>query len=300
MKSLGRIAAFANQKGGCGKTTTCINLGAALARQGHRVCLIDVDNNRGLTRTFSVPEEQYYSSFDLLTGAASIGDCLITNEFDGLLNGEETKISLPENFSIIPSSRELETLADLARSNPELKPEKLFKKALTELSEQFDYVFIDTAPNLTYPTVIAYNTVPWFLLVSKAGKTAIDSLTDAVNDLLEVKKHGAAGRLLGVCLTEVDMRTKLSRSVVDFVREDFVAELPNGEKFPLHFNTNISRAIAVEEAPYAAQTIFDYQSNSKTCAEYEELAEEVIARFYKLERTFGLRKQVKVQKLVNS
>ena len=122
-----------------------------------------------------------------------------------MLNGEETKISLPENFSIIPSSRELETLADLARSNPELKPEKLFKKALTELSEQFDYVFIDTAPNLTYPTVIAYNTVPWFLLVSKAGKTAIDSLTDAVNDLLEVKKHGAAGRLLGVCLTEVDM-----------------------------------------------------------------------------------------------
>ena len=96
------------------------------------------------------------------------------------------------------------------------------------------------------------------------------------------------------------MRTKLSRSVIDFIREDFVAELPNGEKFPLHFNTNISRAIAVEEAPYAAQTIFDYQSNSKTCAEYEELAEEVIARFYKLERTFGLRKQVKVQKLVNS
>lgn len=300
MKPLGRIAAFANQKGGCGKTTTCINLGAALARQGNKVCLIDVDNNRGLTRTFSVPEEQYFSSYDLLSGKAPIDECLISGEFDGLLNGEETKIRLPDNFSIIPSSRELEGLSDLARQNPNIKPEKIFKKALDKLATEFDYVFIDTAPNLTYPTVIAYNTVPWFILVSKAGKTAIDSLTDAVSDLLEVKKYGASGRLLGVCLTEVDMRTKLSKSVVEFVREDFIAELPNGESFPLYFNTNISRSIAIEEAPYAAQTIFAYQSNSKTCAEYEELAEEVIARFFKLERIFGLRKPVEVQKLVNA
>jgi chromosome partitioning protein len=283
---MGRIAAFANQKGGCGKTTTCINVGAALARQGKRVCLVDVDNNRGLTRTFSIPEEAYYSTFDLLTGAARVGDCLIEQEFDGILNGKAARIGLPERLAIIPSSRELETLVDRSRGGANQRPELTFAVAMQELASRFDYVFVDTAPNLTFPTVIAYNTVPWFILVAKAGKTAIDSLSDAVNDLIEVKRYGAAGRLLGVALTEIDMRTKLSRSMVEFVASDFVAELPNGQSIALYFENFISRAIAVEEAPYAAKTIFDYQGNSRACAEYEALAEELENRFDQFERIF--------------
>src|SRR5436190_4208096 len=73
---LGKLIAFGNQKGGVGKTTTTINVAAALARKGRSVCLVDVDNNRGLTRSFSVPEEAYRSTFDIFTGQAKAQECL--------------------------------------------------------------------------------------------------------------------------------------------------------------------------------------------------------------------------------
>ena len=101
---LGRLIAFGNQKGGVGKTTTTINVAAALARKGRSVCLVDVDNNRGLTRTFSVPEETLRSTFDIFTGQADARECLLAGDFSTLLNGQETVVHLPERFAIIPAS----------------------------------------------------------------------------------------------------------------------------------------------------------------------------------------------------
>jgi len=204
---LGKLIAFGNQKGGVGKTTTTINVAAALARKGRSVCIVDVDNNRGLTRTFSVPEETFRSTFDIFTGQAEARDCVLTGEFSTLLNGQEAVVHLPERFAIIPASRSLESLDQLLMKQPKIRPEKNFARALSDLTDMFDYVFVDTAPKLTTPTVIAYNTVPWFILTARPGKTAMDSLSDAVQDLLQVKQFGAEGRLLGVVLTEVDIRT---------------------------------------------------------------------------------------------
>jgi chromosome partitioning protein len=285
--ALGKMIAFGNQKGGVGKTTTTINVAAALARKGNRVCLVDVDNNRGLTRTFSIPEGAFPSTFELLTGQAAAAQCLLTGEFTGILNGQETQIRLPQNLAIIPSSRNLETLDQLVTRQPNLRPERTFVTALTELSSVFDYIFVDTAPNLTTPTVIAYNTVPWFVLTARPGKTAMDSLSDAVQDLLQVKQFGAEGRLLGVVLTEVDTRTRLSRDIVQFVEDEFQATIEGGATLKLGFENHISKTIAIEEAPYTAQTIFDYRANSRACAEYEALAEEIEVRLKHFEKLFG-------------
>lgn len=284
---LGKLIAFGNQKGGVGKTTTTINVAAALARRGRTVCVVDVDNNRGLTRTFSVPEESYHSTFDIFTGQAAARECLLTGEFPTLLNGEETLVRLPERFSIIPASRNLESLDQLVAKQPRIRPEQNFAAALEELTALFDYVFVDTAPNLTTPTVIAYNTVPWFILTARPGKTAMDSLSDAVQDLLQVKQFGAEGRLLGVVLTEVDIRTRLSKDIVKFVEDEFTATLEDGAVVDLGFENFISKTIAIEEAPYAAQTIFDYRSNSRACAEYEALAEEIELRLETFESLFN-------------
>jgi len=171
---LGRLVAFGNQNGGVGKTTTTINVGAALARKGRSVCLVDVDNNRGLTRTFSIPEEAVRSTFDVFSGQAGARECLLAEEFSAILNGQETVVHLPERFAIIPASRNLETLDQLVAKQPSIRPERNFARAMGELKAMFDYVFVDTAPNLTMPTVIAYNTVPWFILTARPGKTALD------------------------------------------------------------------------------------------------------------------------------
>jgi chromosome partitioning protein len=281
------LIAFGNQKGGVGKTTTTINVAAALARKGNRVCLVDVDNNRGLTRTFSIPEGAFASTFEILTGQQRATDCLLTGEFQGLLNGQEMVVRLPPDLAIIPSSRNLETLDQVIAKHPNIRPQTHFVNALSDLTSAFDYVFIDTAPNLTTPTVIAYNTVPWFVLTARPGKTAMDSLSDAVQDLVQVKQFGAAGRLLGVVLTEVDLRTRLSKDIIKFVDEEFQAAIEGGKTVKLGFENYISKAIAIEEAPYAAQTIFDYRSNSRACAEYEALAEELEVRLKQFEKLFG-------------
>src|SRR5260370_8041440 len=134
---LGRLIAFGNQKGGVGKTTTTINVGAALARKGRSVCLVDVDNNRGLSRTFSVPEETFRSTFDIFTGQAKAGECLLSADFTTILNGEETVVHLPERLTIIPASRSLETLDQLLAKQPSIRPQKNFPRPLTHLPALF-------------------------------------------------------------------------------------------------------------------------------------------------------------------
>jgi cellulose biosynthesis protein BcsQ len=90
-----------------------------------------------------------------------------------------------------------------------------------------------------------------------------------------------------VALTEVDLRTRLSRDIVQYVEDEFQVELAGGKVVKLGFENHISKAIAIEEAPYAAQTIFDYRSNSRACAEYEALAEEIETRLNNFEVLLG-------------
>jgi len=108
---------------------------------------------------------------------------------------------------------------------------------------------------------------------------------------LQGEEFGSEGRLLGVVLTEVDIRTRLSKDIVQFVEEEFQATLENRKTVKLGFEHHISKTIAIEEAPYAAQTIFDYRSNSRACAEYEALAEEIEVRLKKFEELFGQKEE---------
>ena len=103
-------------------------------RKGRSVCLVDVDNNRGLTRTLSVPEEAFRSTFDIFIGQANARDCLLPGEFSTVLNGQDSVVHLPERFAIIPASRSLESLDQILSKQPKIRPEKHFVRALGERS----------------------------------------------------------------------------------------------------------------------------------------------------------------------
>ena len=103
-------------------------------RKGRSVCLVDVDNNRGLTRTLSVPEKAFRSTFDIFIGQANARDCLLPGEFSTVLNGQDSVVHLPERFAIIPASRSLESLDQILSKQPKIRPEKHFVRALGERS----------------------------------------------------------------------------------------------------------------------------------------------------------------------
>ena len=249
------IIAIANQKGGVGKTTTAINLSAALAKSGKRVLLIDIDPQGNSSLTFLDPREVEYSIYELLTDPSIPPEAVIKRtRLDGL-------DILPSRISLAKFESKLIGEFDA--------PFRL-KDRLEILHPNYDFILIDTPPTLGLITVNALVASDYLIIPIQSSYFALEGTDDLLETVEKVKaRPNPRLQVLGIVITLHDKRTTLARDIFEQIKQVF------GEKV---FTTVISRSIRLEESPAYKETIFTFAPQSSGAVEYSSLCQEVINR----------------------
>lgn len=255
VKAKMRVLSITNQKGGVGKTTTAINLGAALAATGKFVLIVDLDPQGNASTGLGIEaRSRSKTTYDLLIDGAALEDVSIPTEI--------------ANLSIAPAT------TDLSSTDVELgqRDNRIFllKEALSESIDTYDYVLIDCPPSLSLLTLNALVASDALLVPLQAEFFALEGLSQLMLTVREVRETANPSlRIEGVVLTMHDARNRLSRQVEDDARSNL------GE---LVFNTMIPRNVRLSEAPSFALPAIVYDPMSKGSQAYLDLAEELIDR----------------------
>lgn len=253
-----KIISVANQKGGVGKTTSTINLGAALAEMGHNVLLIDLDPQGNASTGLGLPvEERKVTTYDLLLGDATAREAIQQTSVEGLL--------------IVPATTDLSS-ADIELISNE-KRSFLLHDALRDPAlevYEFDYILIDCPPSLNILTVNALVASHSVLVPLQSEFFALEGLSQLMLSLREVREAANPNlRIEGIVLTMYDRRNNLSQQVEADARENLGA---------LVFETVIPRNVRLSEAPSFAMPVLSYDTTSQGAKAYRELAIELTSR----------------------
>jgi len=251
---LGRVVAIVNQKGGVGKTTTAVNLSAALAIAERPTLLIDADPQANSTRALGVPADPERASlYDALTGDATL---------------DELKLGLEElpNLALVPGDREL-IGAEVELVDREGREQKL-KSLIAPIRDTYDAILIDCPPSLGLLTLNALTAADGVLIPVQCEYLALEGISQLMDTLTRVQTSlNPSLEIEGVLLTMFDERTNLARQVVDEVRGAF------GDRV---YRTVIPRNIRLGEAPSHGKAIFLYDIRSKGAEAYLSLAQEFL------------------------
>ncbi len=250
---MNKVIAIAQHKGGVGKTTTTINLGAALQRKGYKVLLIDLDAQANLTESLAVSSEQSKGILEALKGQAK---------------PESLPIKTQSGLDIIASKVDLASLEEeLYRAiGRELK----LKEAIKPLRKRYDYILIDCPPSLGLLTVNALTAADLVYIPLQAEYLAIKGLENLIGIITLIKKHlNKPLEIGGVIITQYDSRKVLNRNTGEAVNKLLKGKV---------LKTKIRENIALAEAPTAGQDIFNYAPSSNGAADYKALADEIVKR----------------------
>lgn len=250
---MARTIAVANQKGGVGKTTTTINLSAALAEQGKKVLLVDLDPQGNATSGVGVDKRDLENTvYELFVGRTTLVECLLETDFLNLS-------VLPANINL--SGAEID-LIDMENREYHLKD------ILQQIKDDYDFILIDCPPSLNMLTVNAMTAADTVLVPIQCEYYALEGLSQLIHTINLVKKRlNPHLQLEGVVFTMYDARTKLSMQVVENVKQTLKENI---------YNTIIPRSIKLAEAPSYGMPITAYAPTSPGADAYRLLAMEVI------------------------
>lgn len=250
---MSKIIAITNQKGGVGKTTTSINLSAAIAETGKKVLVVDMDPQGNTTSGFGVNKNELENTvYELILGECSVGEAIIKN--------------VAENVSLLPSN------VNLAGAEVDLldRDDKSFilKKEMDYIADEYDYVIIDCPPSLNMLTINAMTTATSVIVPIQCEYYALEGVSQLIHTINLVRERlNPELDIDGVVFTMYDGRTNLSQQVVENVKENLSHHI---------YETMIPRNIRLAEAPSFGQPITVYDPKSAGAESYRLLAKEVI------------------------
>lgn len=246
--------AISNHKGGVGKTTSTVNIGAGLAMAGKKVLLIDMDPQANLTQSYGITKSDV-SVYEVLTG-----------------DTKPEVVNIFGNLDVLPSTLDLSG-AEMELSN-EAGREYILREAIASVSENYDYVLIDCPPSLGLLTINALTAADEVYIPLQAHYLAIKGLTKIVEVIGKVQKRlNKNVQITGVFVTQFDKRKVLHRDVVETIYTYFQEKL---------FNTRIRDNIALAEAPSQGLDIFRYDPECKGAEDYRSLCQEILERHNQL------------------
>ena len=250
---MGKIIAVTNQKGGVGKTTTAVNLAAALGAQGKEVLLVDIDPQGNATSGMGINKRSILnSSYHLIIGTRHLEDCTVKTHFAGVS-------VVPSNLNLAGSELELVGLE---------RREFRLRDALLQQKRYYDYILIDCPPSLGLLTLNGLNCANTVLIPIQCEYYALEGLSQLMSSVKAVKKlYNPTIGIEGVLVTMYDSRLNLTNQVVEEVKRFF----PNKV-----FTTVIPRNVRLSEAPSFGKPIKYYDASSKGAKAYDELAAEII------------------------
>ncbi len=252
---MGKIVAVTNQKGGVGKTTSCVNLAAYLVNAGKKVLLIDIDPQGNACSSVGVEvEKDQKSIYEVLVGEATINEAIYTSIMKGL--------------DVIPSTVDLsEAEVDLVYMD---NREKVLKEALSSVRDKYDYIFIDCPPSLGLLTVNVLTATDTIIIPIQCEYFALVGLSQLMNTVRLVKMQLNPNiEIEGVLLTMKDNRSNLVSQVSDEIKKYFGSKV---------YETYIPRNIRLAESPSHGKPIVLYDNKSKGALAYKSLAEEFLRK----------------------